>query len=48
MKEGMKKILPVAVRIALRLVFVYAGILKIIDPVAFAGSVTAHKILTTG
>ena len=48
MKKGMKKILPVAVRIALGLVFVYAGILKIIDPVAFAGSVAAYKILPYG
>ncbi len=48
MKEGMKNFLPVAVRIALGLVFVYAGILKIIDPVAFAGSVAAYKILPYG
>ena len=44
----MKNFLSVAVRIALGLVFVYAGILKIIDPVAFAGSVAAYKILPYG
>ncbi|MGA7829073.1 MAG: MauE/DoxX family redox-associated membrane protein [Geobacteraceae bacterium] len=32
-------------RIALGLVFVYAGVLKIRDPVAFAGSVAAYKLL---
>lgn len=48
MKKGMKNILPVVVRMALGVVFVYAGILKIIDPVAFAGSVAAYKILPYG
>ncbi len=45
MKEEIGKYLPVVVRIGLGAVFVYAGILKIIDPVAFAGSVAAYKIL---
>src|SRR5512135_1360617 len=48
MKREMENILHVAVRVALGLVFVYAGILKIIDPVAFAGSVAAYKILPYG
>jgi putative oxidoreductase len=47
-KHDMKKYLPVLVRMALGLVFIYAGILKIIDPVAFAGSVAAYKILPYG
>ncbi|HET6418850.1 MAG TPA: MauE/DoxX family redox-associated membrane protein [Geobacteraceae bacterium] len=45
MKKGIGKYFPVVVRIGLGLVFVYAGILKIMDPVAFAGSVAAYKIL---
>jgi putative oxidoreductase len=44
----MKKYLPVLVRMALGLVFIYAGILKILDPVAFAGSVAAYKVLPYG
>ena len=48
MKREMENILHVAVRVALGLVFVYAGVLKIIDPVAFAGSVAAYKILPYG
>lgn len=32
-------------RIGLGLVFVYAGVLKIQDPIAFAGSVAAYKLL---
>lgn len=32
-------------RISLGLVFVYAGVLKIRDPIAFAGSVAAYKLL---
>jgi uncharacterized membrane protein YphA (DoxX/SURF4 family) len=32
-------------RIALGLVFIYAGFLKIRDPIAFAGSVAAYKLL---
>ncbi len=43
-----KKYLPAIIRIALGLVFLYAGVMKIIDPVAFAGSVAAYKILPYG
>jgi len=32
-------------RVSLGLVFVYAGVLKIQDPIAFAGSVAAYKLL---
>lgn len=32
-------------RVGLGLVFIYAGILKIRDPIAFAGSVAAYKLL---
>jgi uncharacterized membrane protein YphA (DoxX/SURF4 family) len=32
-------------RVGLGLVFIYAGILKIRDPIAFAGSVAAYKVL---
>lgn len=32
-------------RIALGAVFAYAGVIKIMDPVAFAGSIAAYKIL---
>ena len=37
--------LPAAVRILLGAVFIYAALLKIADPVAFAGSVAAYRIL---
>jgi putative oxidoreductase len=37
--------LPAAVRIALGAVFIYAAVLKIAAPVAFAGSVAAYHIL---
>lgn len=37
--------LPAAVRTILGAIFIYAAILKIADPVAFAGSVAAYKIL---
>ncbi len=45
MNHATKRYIGPAVRIGLGLVFVYAGILKILDPVAFAGSVAAYKIL---
>lgn len=41
----MKKNIIHLVRIVLGLVFLYAGIIKIADPVAFAGSVAAYKIM---
>lgn len=40
-----KSYLILALRIGLGLVFIYAGILKIRDPLAFAGSVAAYKVL---
>jgi len=43
--NGMTKYLPAAVRILLGAIFIYAALLKIADPVAFAGSVAAYKIL---
>jgi putative oxidoreductase len=48
MSRGMDKYFYIVVRIVLGLVFVYAGVLKILDPVAFAGSVAAYKILPYG
>jgi putative oxidoreductase len=41
----LRSYLPAAVRIMLGAVFAYSGILKIADPVAFAGSVAAYQIL---
>jgi uncharacterized membrane protein YphA (DoxX/SURF4 family) len=41
MKENILRL----VRIGLGLVFLYAGVIKIIDPVAFAGSLAAYKIM---
>ena len=43
--NGMGKYLPSAVRILLGVIFIYAALLKIADPVAFAGSVAAYRIL---
>jgi uncharacterized membrane protein YphA (DoxX/SURF4 family) len=48
MKRGKYGNFPIVVRIALGGVFIYAGILKILDPVAFAGSVAAYKIMPYG
>jgi len=45
MKKKAKHYFLLTLRIGLGLVFVYAGILKIRDPVAFAGSVAAYKLL---
>lgn len=39
------KHLSTIVRVVLGLVFLYAGILKIADPVAFAGNIAAYRIL---
>ncbi|GFO69356.1 hypothetical protein GMLC_29350 [Geomonas limicola] len=41
----LKHYLPALVRITLGAVFIYAALLKIADPVAFAGSVAAYRIL---
>jgi putative oxidoreductase len=43
--NGLSRHLPTAVRILLGAVFIYAALLKIADPVAFAGSVAAYQIL---
>ncbi|HJV67286.1 MAG TPA: MauE/DoxX family redox-associated membrane protein [Geomonas sp.] len=43
--SGAKRHIPAAVRIALGAIFIYAAILKIADPVGFAGSIAAYKIL---
>lgn len=45
MKKKIKNYFYLILRIGLGLVFVYAGILKIRDPIAFAGSVAAYKLL---
>ena len=39
------RLLPAAVRIVLGGLFIYAALLKIVDPVAFAGSVAAYRII---
>jgi len=41
----LKRHLPATVRTLLGAIFIYAALLKIADPVAFAGSVAAYKIL---
>ena len=43
--KRIKRHLPAAVRIALGVIFIYAALLKIADPVSFAGSVAAYRIL---
>ncbi|MBJ6726606.1 MauE/DoxX family redox-associated membrane protein [Geomesophilobacter sediminis] len=43
--SGVKRYLPVVVRVALGAVFVYAGVTKIADPVGFAGSIAAYQVL---
>ncbi|UFS72778.1 DoxX family membrane protein [Geomonas sp. RF6] len=40
-----KEYLPLVVRVILGGVFIYAGVLKIADPVAFAGNVAAYKLV---
>ena len=42
---GFRRHLPAAVRIVLGAIFIYAALPKIADPVAFAGSVAAYRIL---
>ncbi|RII26379.1 MAG: DoxX family protein [Geobacter sp.] len=37
--------LSTVIRVVLGLVFLYAGVLKIADPVAFAGNVAAYRLL---
>ncbi|HBG05888.1 MAG: DoxX family protein [Geobacteraceae bacterium GWC2_58_44] len=41
----LRRYLPAAVRVTLGAIFIYAAVVKIADPVAFAGSVAAYKIL---
>lgn len=41
----LKRYLPATVRIALGVIFIYAALIKIADPVGFAGSVAAYQIL---
>lgn len=43
--NGLSRHLPAAVRILLGAIFIYAALLKIADPVAFAGSVAAYRLL---
>ena len=45
MKKKTRHYFLLTLRVGLGLVFIYAGILKIRDPVAFAGSVAAYKLL---
>jgi uncharacterized membrane protein YphA (DoxX/SURF4 family) len=45
MKKKALRYFLLFLRVSLGLVFVYAGILKIRDPIAFAGSVAAYKLL---
>ena len=42
--EQTKKHLLTLLRVALGAVFLYAGVVKIVDPVAFAGSVAAYQV----
>lgn len=41
----LKRYLPLVMRIVLGGIFIYAGITKIADPVGFAGSIAAYRIL---
>ena len=43
--SGLTRYLPAAVRISLGVVFIYAALPKIADPVTFAGSVASYQIL---
>jgi uncharacterized membrane protein YphA (DoxX/SURF4 family) len=45
MNAWLKRYLALAVRLALGGVFVYAGVVKIIEPVSFAGSIAAYQLL---
>lgn len=45
MKPQTRRYILTALRIGLGIVFLYAGIIKISDPQAFAGSVAAYKVL---
>ncbi|MRR53194.1 MAG: DoxX family membrane protein [Deltaproteobacteria bacterium] len=45
MKRKAQHYFLLLLRVGLGLIFVYAGVLKIQDPIAFAGSVAAYKLL---
>ena len=45
MKKSPYELIVIIFRITLGAIFTYAGIIKILDPVAFAGSIAAYKIL---
>jgi len=45
MRKNAQRYFLLTLRVGLGLVFIYAGILKIRDPIAFAGSVAAYKLL---
>ena len=45
MKKSPYELIAIILRIALGVIFTYAGVIKIMDPVAFAGSIAAYKIL---
>ncbi|QWV94013.1 DoxX family membrane protein [Geomonas oryzisoli] len=45
MKPFRLPLIPLVLRVALGAVFIYAAVPKIADPVAFAGSVAAYRIL---
>ncbi len=45
MRKKTKNYFHLILRVGLGLVFIYAGFLKIRDPIAFAGSVAAYKLL---
>jgi uncharacterized membrane protein YphA (DoxX/SURF4 family) len=45
MKSKKRHYVLVSLRVGLGMVFLYAGVLKISDPTAFAGSVAAYKVL---
>lgn len=43
--NGLKRYSPIALRVSLGAIFIYAAVPKINDPVAFAGSVANYQIL---
>jgi len=45
MRKKAKQYFLLTLRVTLGLVFIYAGLLKTRDPIAFAGSVAAYKLL---
>lgn len=45
MRKNAQRYFLLTLRVGLGLVFIYAGFLKVRDPIAFAGSVAAYKLL---